>query len=39
MREVGQPVLYMGPEEYKPWLLKAYDDYGKFIKLAGVETK
>lgn len=39
MKDVGQPVLYMGPEEYKPWLLKAYDDYGKFIKLAGVETK
>jgi tripartite-type tricarboxylate transporter receptor subunit TctC len=39
MKEVGQPVMYMSPEEYKPWLLKAYDDYGKFIKLAGVETK
>jgi len=39
MKDVGQPVLYMGPEEYKPWLLKAYDDYGKFIKLSGVETK
>ena len=39
MKDVGQPVLYMGPEEYKPWLLKAYDDYGKFIKLAGIETK
>ncbi|MFB3818045.1 MAG: Bug family tripartite tricarboxylate transporter substrate binding protein [Candidatus Methylomirabilales bacterium] len=39
MKEVGQPVLYMGPAEYKPWLLKAYDDYGKFIKMAGVETK
>ncbi|MFA5026546.1 MAG: tripartite tricarboxylate transporter substrate binding protein [Candidatus Methylomirabilota bacterium] len=39
MKEVGQPVLYMGPEEYKPWLQKAYDDYGKFIKFAGVETK
>ena len=31
--------MYMGPEEYKSWLLKAYDDYGKFIKLSGVETK
>lgn len=39
MKEVGQPVLYMGPEEFRPWLGKAYDDYGKFIKLAGVETK
>jgi len=39
MKDVGQPVLYMGPEEYKPWLLKAYDDYGKFIKLARIETK
>jgi len=39
MKEVGQPVLYLGPEEYKPWLQKAYDDYGKFIKFAGVETK
>ncbi len=39
MKEVGQPVLYMGPDEYKPWLLKGYDDYGKFIKVAGVETK
>jgi tripartite-type tricarboxylate transporter receptor subunit TctC len=39
MKEVGQPVLFMGPEEYKPWLLKAYEDYGKFIKLAGIETK
>jgi len=39
MKDVGQPVLYMGPEEYKPWLLKAYDDYGKFIKISGIETK
>jgi hypothetical protein len=39
MKDVGQPVLYMGPAEYHPWLLKAYDDYGKFIKLAGIDTK
>jgi tripartite-type tricarboxylate transporter receptor subunit TctC len=39
MKEVGQPVLYMGPDEYRPWLLKAYDDYGRFIKLSGIETK
>jgi tripartite-type tricarboxylate transporter receptor subunit TctC len=39
MKDVGQPVLYMGPEEYKPWLAKAYDDYGKFIKISGIETK
>jgi len=39
MKDIGQPVMYMGPEEYKSWLLRAYDDYGKFIKLSGIETK
>lgn len=39
MKDVGQPVLYMGPEEYTPWFRKAYEDYGKFIAMSGIETK
>jgi hypothetical protein len=33
------PAPQVRPEERKPWLLRAYDDYGKFIKLSGIDTK
>jgi len=36
---LGWPNVRKERKEYKPWLLKAYDDYGRFIELSGVETK
>jgi tripartite-type tricarboxylate transporter receptor subunit TctC len=39
MKDLGQPVLYQGAEEYKAWFKQAYDQYGQLNKSLGVETK
>jgi hypothetical protein len=39
MKDLGQPVNYMGAEEYKPWFRKAYDQYGQLLKTLGIEVK
>jgi tripartite-type tricarboxylate transporter receptor subunit TctC len=39
MKEIGQPVMYQGPEEYVAWAKQAYDQYGQLIKSLGIETK
>jgi tripartite-type tricarboxylate transporter receptor subunit TctC len=39
MKDVGQPVNYMGAEEYKVWFKQAYDQFGSLYKSLGIETK
>ena len=39
MKEIGQPVMYMGAEEYKVWFKQAYDQYGVLYKSLGIDTK
>lgn len=39
MREIGQPVMYMGAEEYNVWFKQAYDQYGTLYKSLGLQTK
>jgi tripartite-type tricarboxylate transporter receptor subunit TctC len=39
MKDIGQPVMYQGPEEYMAWAKKAFDQYGESIKTMGLETK
>jgi tripartite-type tricarboxylate transporter receptor subunit TctC len=39
MKDIGQPVMYQGPEEYLAWSKQAYDQYGQLIKSLGIETK
>jgi tripartite-type tricarboxylate transporter receptor subunit TctC len=39
MINIGQPVMYQGPEEYRGWFKQAYDQYGQLIKTLGIETK
>jgi tripartite-type tricarboxylate transporter receptor subunit TctC len=39
MREIGQPVTYLGAEDYKVWFKQAYDQYGALYKTLGIQTK
>ncbi len=39
MKDIGQPVMYQGPEEYRTWFKQAYDQFGQLIKTLGIETK
>jgi tripartite-type tricarboxylate transporter receptor subunit TctC len=39
MKDIGQPVMYQGPEEYRVWFKQAYDQFGTLIKTLGIETK
>ncbi|MGE5576099.1 MAG: tripartite tricarboxylate transporter substrate binding protein [Syntrophothermus sp.] len=39
MKDVGQPVMYMGPDEYAKFLKEGFEQYGKLIKELGIETK
>jgi len=39
MKEIGQPVMFMGSDEYHVWLKQAYDWYAQLIKISGVEVK
>jgi tripartite-type tricarboxylate transporter receptor subunit TctC len=39
MKDIGQPVMYQGPEEYRVWFKQAYDQFGQLIKTLGIETK
>jgi tripartite-type tricarboxylate transporter receptor subunit TctC len=39
MKNIGQPVMYQGAEEYRVWFKQAYDQYGTLIKTLGIETK
>jgi putative tricarboxylic transport membrane protein len=39
MKDIGQPVMYQGAEEYKVWFKQAYDQYGSLYKTLGIETK
>jgi len=39
MKDIGQPVMYQGAEEYKVWFKQAYDQYGMLYKSLGIETK
>jgi tripartite-type tricarboxylate transporter receptor subunit TctC len=32
MKDIGQPVMYQGPEAFAKFLLEGYDQYGKLIK-------
>jgi hypothetical protein len=31
-QDVGQPVMYQGPQEFGKYLKDGFDDYGKLIK-------
>ena len=39
MKDIGQPVMYQGADEYSAWFKKAYDQYGTLYKSLGIETK
>jgi tripartite-type tricarboxylate transporter receptor subunit TctC len=39
MKEIGQPVMYQGAEEYRAWAKQAHEHYGQLIKTLGIETK
>ncbi len=39
MKDLGQPVLYLGPDEYAEFLKKGYEQYGQLIKELGIVTK
>ena len=39
MKDIGQPVMYQGAEEYKVWFKQAYEQYGALYKSLGIETK
>jgi len=39
MKDIGQPVMYQGAEEYKVWFKQAYDQFGTLYKSLGIETK
>jgi tripartite-type tricarboxylate transporter receptor subunit TctC len=39
MKDIGQPVMYQGAEEYKVWFKQAYDQFGALYKSLGIETK
>ena len=39
MKDIGQPVMYQGAEEYKVWFKQAYDQFGSLYKSLGIETK
>jgi tripartite-type tricarboxylate transporter receptor subunit TctC len=32
MKDVGQPVMYLGPEDFRKYLREGYEQYGKLIK-------
>jgi tripartite-type tricarboxylate transporter receptor subunit TctC len=32
MKDIGQPVMYQGPQEFGKYLKDGFDDYGKLIK-------
>jgi tripartite-type tricarboxylate transporter receptor subunit TctC len=39
LKDLGQPVMYQGADEYRGWFKQAYDQYGLLIKTLGIETK
>lgn len=39
MKDIGQPVMYMGAEEYKVWFKQAYDQYGLLYKSLGADAR
>ncbi|MCL4515520.1 MAG: tripartite tricarboxylate transporter substrate binding protein [Firmicutes bacterium] len=39
MKDLGQPILYMGPDEYAGFLKKGFDQYGNLLKELKIETK
>lgn len=39
MKDIGQPVMYQGADEYKVWFKQAYDQFGALYKSLGIETK
>jgi tripartite-type tricarboxylate transporter receptor subunit TctC len=38
MDEIGQPIQYLGPEDFTKFIKQAQDDYGKLIKDLGITT-
>jgi hypothetical protein len=39
MKEIGQPVMFQGADEYKVWLKQASDQYAALLKTLEIETK
>ena len=39
MKDIAQPVMYQGAEEYRAWAKQAHEQYGQLIKTLGIETK
>lgn len=39
MKDIGQPVLYQGPDEYRTWFTQAYDQFGQLLRTLGIETQ
>ncbi|MDF2524513.1 MAG: hypothetical protein K0R31_2154 [Clostridiales bacterium] len=39
MDEIGQPIQYLGPEDFAKFIRQAHDDYGKLIKDLGITSE
>lgn len=39
MKDIGQPVNYMGAAEYTVWFKAAHDQFGSLLKTLNIETK
>jgi tripartite-type tricarboxylate transporter receptor subunit TctC len=39
MKDIAQPVMYQGAEEYRVWAKQASDQYAALIRTLGIETK
>jgi hypothetical protein len=38
-KDLAQPVMHQGSEEYRVWARQAYEQYGQAIKTLGIQTK
>ena len=39
MRDIGQPMMYQGPDENRLWIKEEAERFGKLLKLTAIETK
>jgi tripartite-type tricarboxylate transporter receptor subunit TctC len=39
MQDMLQPIMYLGPADFKKFMKQAFDDYGKLIKDLGLDKK
>jgi tripartite-type tricarboxylate transporter receptor subunit TctC len=39
MKDIGQPVMYLGPEDFRKYLQEGFEQYGKLIKEFGIKLE